>query len=419
VTPKDQFHPEVSILTGGGDRHYSLGLASALIAAGVTFDFIGSDEHECPDLWRSPCARFLNLRGEQSLDASLSRKVRRVLAYYLRLLGYAAKSRAEIFHILWNNKFELFDRTLLMLVYRLLGKKIAFTAHNVNAGARDNCDSLLNRASLKFQYRLCDVLFVHTRKMKEELVAGFKVPAEKVVIIPYGLNNVLPDTALAPDEARRRLGLRPDEKVLLFFGNIAPYKGLEYLVQAFALLAGQDPLLRVVIAGRPKGPAIHWKKIQAECNRWRERIIQKIDYISDADTEIYFKAADVLVLPYTHIFQSGVLSIAYRFGLPVIAADVGSFREEIISGQTGFVVQPRRPAELAGTIQNYFRSRLYRELDSRRREIQILSREKYSWTKVAALTVSSYARIVRRTNPFPAAEATVENPPAGFVGEKL
>ena len=67
-------------------------------------------------------------------------------------------------------------------------------------------------------------------------------------------------------------------------------------------------------------------------------MILKIEYVPDAETEVYFKAADVLALPYTHIFQSGVLSLGYGFGLPVIAADVGSLKEEIIEGKTGLCV---------------------------------------------------------------------------------
>ena len=74
--------------------------------------------------------------------------------YYVRLVRYAATAKPKLFHILWNNKFELFDRTVLMLYYKLLGKSIVFTAHNVNAGKRDSNDSWLNRLSLKIQYQL-------------------------------------------------------------------------------------------------------------------------------------------------------------------------------------------------------------------------------------------------------------------------
>jgi D-inositol-3-phosphate glycosyltransferase len=397
------FEPEVSVLTAGRDRHYSLGLAMALAAANVRFDFIASDELESDELRESPLADFLNLRGDQSLEASLLKKTWRVLVYYFRLLAYSVRTKSKIFHILWNNKFEWFDRTLLMVFYRLLGKKIAFTAHNVNAGARDGYDSFLNRASLRFQYRLCDRIFVHTKKMKAELISDFNVPEDKIVLIPFGLNNAVPTTALGRVEARRRFHLRPDDKVILFFGNIAPYKGLEFLIEAFGELAPHDSSLRLIIAGRPKGPESYWGKIQNNIGACacQAGIVQKIEYICDEEIETYFKAADVLVLPYVHIFQSGVLFLSYSFGLPVIATDVGSLREEILEGKTGFVCAPQNPGALAGAIQNYFQSDLYGQLESRRREIQDFAREKYSWSKAGAITAAVYSEVLQSgSNPF-------------------
>ncbi|HEY1663731.1 MAG TPA: glycosyltransferase family 4 protein [Verrucomicrobiae bacterium] len=421
MTEKDNFKPQVSVLTAGRDRHYTLGLANALVAAGINFDFIASDELEAPELLHSPQVRFLNLRGDQSVGAGLLNKIFRVLAYYLRLIVYAATSRAKVFHILWNNKFEFFDRTLLMLYYKMLGKKIVFTAHNVNAGARDGCDSFANRFSLKFQYRLCDGIFVHTQKMKAELVSDFGVPPGKVVLIPFGLNQEVPDTAMTPGEARERLGLRAEDKVILFFGNIAPYKGLQFLIEAFTNIAKKDPKARLVIAGRPKGPPEYWQEIrqQIECSQWFDRVIQKIEYIPDADTEIFFKAADVLVLPYVHIFQSGVLSLAFSFGLPVIAADVGSLKEEIIAGKTGLVFEPGNSAQLARAIRDHFQSDLYTGLAAHRTEIQAMANEKYSWAKVAAITVETYSG-PGRNKKFPSSEAMHhENSQPDFAGQKL
>jgi len=128
----------VAVLTGGGDRPYALGLAATLIAQGIAFDFIASDELEVAELRTNPLVRFLNLRKEMHSDVSLKRKVLRVLLYYGRLLAYAATAKPKLFHILWNNKFALLDRTLLMLYYRALGKRIVLTAHNVNAGQRNS-----------------------------------------------------------------------------------------------------------------------------------------------------------------------------------------------------------------------------------------------------------------------------------------
>src|SRR5579864_14459 len=100
----------VSLLTGGGDKPYALGMAAALTSAGITVDFIGSDDLAVPAVVNNPRIRFLNLRGNQDPKASYWRKVVRVLKYYLRLIGYAAMAKPKLFHLLWNNKFELFDR---------------------------------------------------------------------------------------------------------------------------------------------------------------------------------------------------------------------------------------------------------------------------------------------------------------------
>ena len=88
---------------------------------------------------------------------------------------------------------------------------------------------------------------------------------------------------------------------------------------------------------------------------------ERIEYIPDEETELFFKAADVLILPYTHVFQSGVLFLGYSFGLPAIAADVGNLKEEIIEGETGFVFKPQDSSDLAKTIR-YFNSELFRNL---------------------------------------------------------
>jgi len=314
------------------------------------------------DLLNNPHVNFLNLRGNARSDASLFAKVRRVLKYYLRLISYAAAARPKLFHILWNNKFEIFDRTLLMLYYRIFGKKITLTVHNVNAGKRDLNDSFLNRLSLRIQYNLSHHVFVHTDKMKSELASDFAVTADKVSVIPFGINNTVPKTDLTSGDAKRMLGIADNDKTLLFFGNIAPYKGLEYLVVAFAEVLKRDRSYRLIIAGKPKDSADYWKQIQKEiaCLGIRDRVVEKIEYVPDEQTELYFKAADVLALPYTHIFQSGVLFLGYSFGLPVMAAEVGSLKQEIIEGETGFVFKPQDSSDLAKTIRLYFESELFR-----------------------------------------------------------
>jgi glycosyltransferase involved in cell wall biosynthesis len=348
---------------------------------------------DSPELHSKPEVRFLNLRGDQREDAPFFQKVVRVLKYYARLIGYAGTCRPRIFHILWNNKFEWFDRTLLMVYYKLLGKRIVFTAHNVNAGMRDNTDSWLNRLTLSTQYRLSDHIFVHTDLMKRELVEGFRIGADKVCVIPFGINNTVPTTNLTREQARNQLGLGAADKAILFFGNIAAYKGVEYLVSAFGLLAKQHPDYRLIIAGQPKGDPAYWQQVQQAIaeSLVPERIIQRIEYVPDAQTELYFKAADVLSLPYTHIFQSGVLFLGYSFGLPVIATDVGSLKLEIVQGETGLVCKPRDARDLANSIERFFGHSMFQKAESTRHSIQQFANDRYPWAKVAEMTKAVYA----------------------------
>ena len=387
--------PRIALLTGGGDKPYALGIAAALTSVGISVDFIGSDDLQVPELLANPRIHFLNLRGDQRSEAGLVTKGLRVFNYYVRLIRYVAKAEPKVFHILWNNKFELFDRTLLMIYYRLMRKRLVFTAHNVNASKRDSNDSWQNRLSLRVQYALSDHIFVHTEGMKADLLSDFGVPKSKVSVIPFGINNTVPNTSLSSAEAKRRLDIGNTDKTILFFGNIAPYKGLEYLTAAFRELSTRDRRYHLIIAGRVKGSQHYWNEIQQtlERNGVGDRVIARVEYVPDEETEVYFKAADVLVLPYTHVFQSGVLFLGYSFGLPAIAADVGNLKEEIIEGETGFVFQPKDSSDLIAKIDRYFHSELFLNLETTRSEIKTYANERYSWNKVAAVTTSVYSRL--------------------------
>jgi D-inositol-3-phosphate glycosyltransferase len=386
----------VALLTGGGDTPYAYGLATALTARRVSLDLIAGNDLDRPEFHGTPYVNFLNLRGNQDPAVSPLSKVLRVLLYYCRLIRYAALAEPKIFHILWNNKLELLDRTLVTLYYKILGKKVILTVHNVNAGRRDSTDTALNRLTLRIQYRLADHIFVHTDAMKRELVEDFSVRASDVTVIPFGINNAVPITDITPAEARQRLGIGPDERALLFFGTIVAYKGLEHLLAAFERLLTERDDYRLIIAGRPrKDSEKYWASLEPIISRLdQRRITQNITFIPDEDTELYFKAADVVILPYTQIFQSGVLFLGYSFGLPAIAADVGSLKDDIIEGETGFVFRAKDAVDLAKTVDRYFSSELFKTLPSRRSRIRDHVAEQHSWDTVGQMTQAVYASVL-------------------------
>ena len=396
-TSASQSELDAALLTGGFDRPYAYGLAMALVREGVRLDVIGSDQVDSPEMHTTAGLRFLNLWPQQTTRTELS-KLFRVTKYYARLLRYTATARPTVFHILWNSKVQLFDRTLLMLYYKATGKKIALTAHNVNQGRRDGNDSLLNRLTLRIQYGLTDHIFVHTQKMKDELIGEFDVQEQRVTVIRHPINDAFPDTRLTSAEAKRRFGLQNSDKAILCFGRIKPYKGIEHLLAAFQKLAKDDQNYRLIVAGEvQKGNEEYLNQIKRIVPSELEggQVILKTQFIPDEDMEMYLKAADLMVLPYNEIFQSGVLFLAYSFGLPVVATDVGSFKEEIVEGTTGFLCRPADSTDLARVIKNYFGSDLYNNLGQTRKEIKNHANIHHSWSAVAELTRNAYAKLVK------------------------
>jgi glycosyltransferase involved in cell wall biosynthesis len=386
----------VTILTGGQDKSYATGLVGALSSRVRKLDVIGSDEVDCADIRALDNVSFLNLRGSQRSGVGFGAKMWRIFRYYARLVRYAAGAKPGIFHILWNNKFEWLDRTGLMLYYKLLGKKVVLTAHNINTRRRDGSDTFFNRLTLRCQYHLCDHIFVHTEKMKSELLAEFGVKEGLVTVIPFGINSTVPSTELTREQARARLGVSEGEKAVLFFGRIAPYKGLEFLVAAFQRITDKHPDYRLIIAGSPKpGADTYSDQIRQTIDKGPggDRIIRHLRYIPDEDTELYFKGADVLALPYRDISQTGVLFLAYNFGLPAIATDVGAFRDDIVRGETGFLCQPCDSAGLAETIEEYFASDLFQELEGRRTQIREYAAGRHSWETVGEMTSEVYGAL--------------------------
>ncbi len=289
---------EVGLLTGCQDRHYAFALAMGLVSKGICLDVVGSDEVDSPELHTTPNLRFLNFRGSQRNNANVVQKVSKLLVYYVRLLRYVLRSIPQFCISCGTTSLRSSDRTIMMLFYRMCGKKVAFTAHNINGAKRDRKDSWINRGTLRIQYRLCDHIFVHTQKMKSELCHDFGVAAEAVTVLRYPINNAVPSTNLAPFDAKRHLGLRDDEKAILYFGKIRPYKGIEYLLDAFRLIA-EDPHTnyRLIVAGEPKKGSeeyLHGIERSVESSFIRERVMMKTQFIPDEEMELYFKAADVL-----------------------------------------------------------------------------------------------------------------------------
>lgn len=386
---------KITLLNSADFRSYSLSMLEALVARGINVDLIGNDDLISAPIMKAATVNYFNLRGDQNPRSPKWKKVMRVIIFYYRLVNYAARTDSLLFHMQCHNKFILFDRTLLNIYYKLLGKKLVFTAHNIDKKQRDGGNNVVNKLSLRCCYKLMDHLFVHTEKMRQQLIEEFDVKDARITVIPHGILNTAPDSGLSKSAARSCLQLDRREKILLFFGYIAPYKGLEYLIHALAILTANDDSFKLIIAGQIKNCPSYWERIEQIIKELdlEKHVVKHIKHIPDDGVEIYFKSADVLVLPYTFIFQSGVPFLSYSFGLPVIAADAGSLGEVIVEGKTGMICRKEDSADLSEKIRDYFNSELYRNLEENMKMIKKYGNETYSWDKIGATIQGVYGSL--------------------------
>jgi glycosyltransferase involved in cell wall biosynthesis len=177
-------------------------------------------------------------------------------------------------------------------------------------------------------------------------------------------------------EAREKLGIPPFKKVLLFFGLIRDYKGLNILIESMSRL---DESYYLIIAGESYSDFTIYEQKIRELNL-DGRIKLNIRYIPDPDVPLYFSASDVCILPYLSGTQSGITGIAYHFDLPVIVTDVGGLKEMVEDGRTGFVVKEPTPMLLTIAIKMYFDGGMKEKFIPYIKEFK----KAYSWERFAS-----------------------------------
>ena len=242
------------------------------------------------------------------------------------------------------------------------------------------------------RHRAADALFVHSADGASRLRAE-GVDERKIWKINHLNLQHLYGPPMAPDQARRRLGLPLDSRVLLFFGVIEPRKGLDILIEAFTALAGAHPRLRLVVAGAaPDG--FDGYAAQIDALGIRDRVLAHIGYVPFEEISTYFSAADIVVLPYRRIVQSGVLQLAYGFGRPVVVSDIGGIAATVQEDGTGVVAGSLQAKDLATSIDSLLRAT--DRAGSMAARGRVLSETKYSWPAVATEIAGAYRTILRQ-----------------------
>lgn len=381
--------PAVLLVPHGFEANYTVGLVRGLLANGVALQVVTSDaDHARIAALGVPCT---NLRGDVSSDRAWPAKLANLLRYYFRLAWLIARCRPTVVHFtgIFRDQLLWFEAPFLSLLFRFFADRYVYTVHNLLPHGRTDSAPfrLVYRAVV---YRLPDVLIAHTRETMACLQEHFDVPASKLLLGTIGLNQEVPIRGIDRAEARRRLRLQTQDRVVLFFGRIDHYKGLDLLLAALGRgTVGSD--LTLVVAGAPAR-----QELRADIERQiahlarSRRVLVRLDDIPNEDIEIYFQSCDLLVMPYRAVTQSGVLFLALAFGVPVVATDVGSLRE-FIGPETGILVPATDIDALAEGIARFFA----RQADFSRERIAARA-QRFAWPNASAPIAALYHDAVQR-----------------------
>lgn len=195
-----------------------------------------------------------------------------------------------------------------------------------------------------------DAFIAMTQKVKNDLLTYR--PDAKCLIIPHPVYNHFGDKIpknVSLDQLN--LGHLADKNILLFFGIIRDYKGLDILLEVLSQL---DDSFHLILAGESYGDFNKYEQ-QIDSLNIRDRCHLFQRYISDSEVATFFGAADVCMLTYKSATQSGITGIAQHFELPIIATPVGGLAETIIHGETGLICDDLQISNIVSTVNTYFK----------------------------------------------------------------
>jgi D-inositol-3-phosphate glycosyltransferase len=323
----------------GGMDYYDFGLCGGLLAAGCRTSLYTCNETRDPHLsGLGFFPVFRNVFGNEN-------RWKRAARYFAG--GISTTMRAVLrgekichYHFFQGAPEEV----ALAFMGKLFARKIVITVHDVESFL----PGAIERSKVAKVYRMADRLVVHNRISEQELIRKFDVPPESVAVIPHG--QYIEEAQTANDDnmaAKRALGISETSRVLLFFGHIREVKGLDLLLDAAPIVAKKIPEVTILVGGRPLRKDFSDYEQQIDRLGIRDRCILHIRHILNEELPLFYKAADLVILPYRRIYQSGVILMAMSYNRPVVVSDLPAMTDMVTHGENGYVFTSGSPKSLA------------------------------------------------------------------------
>jgi len=311
-------------------------------------------------------------------------KIWRIISYLnpLSWIRTAFLTSTSVVHLQWWSLPLAPVYLVILLLLKLKKKKIIFTVHNVVPHEKSPIDQWLTSMVLSFGNKF----IVHTEDSREKLAKAFQISKDRISVIHMPVHDMYPAAELTDEEIRVKHQLPPAGPVLLFFGNIRPYKGLDTLIKAMPDVVEACPGAHLLVAGQSWG---NWDKSYGQTIRslgLGDSVTEILDYVPMSEVAELFEVTDLIVLPYKHFdAQSGIGNVALATKKPLVVTRVGGL-EELVQDERA-VCPPEDVPALAQTI-----TRVLTDVDLRKKLAMDSAHlgKLYSWSGAAAKTIKVY-----------------------------
>jgi glycosyltransferase involved in cell wall biosynthesis len=249
----------------------------------------------------------------------------------------------------WHPFFAFCHFTISFFLRKRLKKKVVFITENIVSHEKNFFENVLTKIGL-FNAKYFITL---SQKVESELKKFAK--ARSIYRSELPVYNHLKGDENQRDEIRRKFNFEDDEKVILFFGYVRKYKGLDLLIQSLKILQQSDTSrkYKLLIAGEFYENRENYLSLIENLDL-TDKVIIYDSYIPNERVKEFFVASDLVVLPYRGATQSGILNLAYGFGKPVVVTNVGGLSEFVIAEKTGIIANEPTPESLSQAIVQFF-----------------------------------------------------------------
>ena len=364
---------------GGAFHFYTFGQSMGLINSSVDVSLYTNNETTNPKIKGLKFFRFY-----KNLFTSKSKFINGIKWVIGSIFSvfHAIFSGVRVFHfhIFYTNILVLFN---LFLVKLVLGK-VVLTVHDVSSFSNSSDSPIIG----SMIYKLTDLIFTHNEFSKLEVMKANPSSSSCIYIVPHGNYTPFINAQHDKEKSRKRLGISNDKKVLLFFGIIKEVKGLDVLLHALKDVIKENPDALLLIAGKPwENDFTIYQKI-IDKNNLSDYCLLHTKFIPHADVEHYYCAADLVVLPYKKIYQSGVLVMTLSYGKPALVSDLPPLKEVVTDMQTAFLFESENAISLAEKLNSILLNP--EKLEQVRINGEELINTKYDWNEIGRQTKRAY-----------------------------